>query len=230
VVRSKWKSVKSSYCPELWYYVFPDVCPASLSLSFSLDTRALVNNDRKEAQTTPDTCPICQNKLHWNQKKHSHIKWWKCAPLPATRVFTLFLMYDANWWRVFTVTPFTMRDTVDFFEQDSQETCPWIHSGKLNKNKMPSSVAQWKLLATVKNTSLHLTLSRQLTDWRKQVTTWRYLRGLLLSDRDIVCLLIQLNCNELQPSKNILMRDGWISITLYKFTKPYKTNQNKLVN
>jgi hypothetical protein len=58
--------------------------------------------------------------------------------------------------------------------------------------------------------SLHLwkrhpctsTVWRQLTVWRKQVTKWRDLRGLLYSHSDIVCLLIQSNCTELQPSIN----------------------------
>jgi hypothetical protein len=65
--------------------------------------------------------------------------------------------------------------------------------------------------------SLHLlkrhpstsTVSRQLTDWCEQVTTWRDLRGLLYSHSDIVCLLIQSNCIELQPSINILI---WVAL------------------
>jgi hypothetical protein len=67
--------------------------------------------------------------------------------------------------------------------------------------------------------SLHLrighpctsTVERQLTDWRGQVTTWRDLRGLLYSHSDIVCLLIQSNCTELQSSINILMWVAWLS-------------------
>jgi hypothetical protein len=51
---------------------------------------------------------------------------------------------------------------------------------------------------------------RQLTDWREQVTTWRDLRGLLYSHSNIVCLLIQSNCIELQPSINILIWVAWL--------------------
>jgi hypothetical protein len=66
--------------------------------------------------------------------------------------------------------------------------------------------------------SLHLwkrhpctsTVERQLTDWREQVTTWRDLRGLLYSHSDIVCLLIQSNCTDLQPSINILKWVAWL--------------------
>jgi hypothetical protein len=65
--------------------------------------------------------------------------------------------------------------------------------------------------------SLHLwkrhpctsTIERQLTDWSEQVTTWRDLRALLYSHSDIVCLLIQTNCIELQPSINILIWVTW---------------------
>jgi hypothetical protein len=49
------------------------------------------------------------------------------------------------------------------------------------------------------------TIERQLTDWREQVTTWRDLHGVLYSHSDIVYLLIQSNCIELQPSINIFM-------------------------
>jgi hypothetical protein len=66
--------------------------------------------------------------------------------------------------------------------------------------------------------SLHLwkrhtctsTVERQLTDWCEQVTTWRDLRGLLYSHRDIMCLLIQSNCIEFQLSINILIWVAWL--------------------
>jgi hypothetical protein len=65
--------------------------------------------------------------------------------------------------------------------------------------------------------SLHLwrrcpctsTIWRQLTDWCEQVT-WRDLRGFLYSHSDIVSLLIQSNCINLQPSINILIRVAWL--------------------
>jgi hypothetical protein len=66
--------------------------------------------------------------------------------------------------------------------------------------------------------SLHLwkrhpctsTVEKQLTDWREQVTTWRDLCGLFYSHSDIVCLLIQLNCTELQPWIDILIWIAWL--------------------
>jgi hypothetical protein len=66
--------------------------------------------------------------------------------------------------------------------------------------------------------SLHLwkrhsctsTVSRQLTDWRGQVTTWRDLRRLFYSESDIVCFLIQTNFIELQPTINILIWVAWL--------------------
>jgi hypothetical protein len=75
---------------------------------------------------------------------------------------------------------------------------------------MPGSVRQWTLVALVKKTSLHLTVWRQLTDWREQVTTWRDLRGLLYSHSDIVCLLIQSNCITLQTSINVWIWVAWL--------------------
>jgi hypothetical protein len=75
---------------------------------------------------------------------------------------------------------------------------------------MSGSVRQWTLVALAKKTSLHSTVWRHLTYWREQVTIWRDPRGLLYSHSDIVCLLIQSNCNELQPSINILIWAGWL--------------------
>jgi hypothetical protein len=54
------------------------------------------------------------------------------------------------------------------------------------------------------------TVDRKLTDWREQVTTRRYLRGLLYSHSDIVCLLIRSICIDLQPSINILIWVAWL--------------------
>jgi hypothetical protein len=39
------------------------------------------------------------------------------------------------------------------------------------------------------------TVWRQLTDWPEQVRTWSDLRRLLYSGSDIMCLLIEFNCN-----------------------------------
>jgi hypothetical protein len=55
-----------------------------------------------------------------------------------------------------------------------------------------------------------LTVWRQLTDRREQVTTWHNLLGLLFSHSIIVCQLIQSNCIELQPSINILIWVAWL--------------------
>jgi hypothetical protein len=60
--------------------------------------------------------------------------------------------------------------------------------------------------------SLHLwkkhtctsTAERQLPNWQNQVRTWSYLRGQLYS-QNILCLLIQSHCTELQSWINILM-------------------------
>jgi hypothetical protein len=54
------------------------------------------------------------------------------------------------------------------------------------------------------------TAERQRTDWQEQVTTWRDLCGILYRHSDIVCLLIQSNCSDLQPSINILMWGAWL--------------------
>jgi hypothetical protein len=54
------------------------------------------------------------------------------------------------------------------------------------------------------------TVERQLTDWCKQVITWRDLRGLLYSHSYIVCVLILSNSIELQPSISILAWVAWL--------------------
>jgi hypothetical protein len=76
--------------------------------------------------------------------------------------------------------------------------------------------------------SLHLwerhpctsTVERQLTDWREQVTTWRDLRGFLYNHSDIVCLLIQSNCIELQQPINILIWVAWLFNHPVLWTRP----------
>jgi hypothetical protein len=93
--------------------------------------------------------------------------------------------------------------------KENREMYPWTHSGKLSKNKVPGSVRQQTLIALVKRHPCTSTVERQMTDWREQVTTWHDLRGLLYDYRNIVCLLIQLNCTELQPSIHILIWVAW---------------------
>jgi hypothetical protein len=96
------------------------------------------------------------------------------------------------------------------FAQEIREMYPYTHSGKLSKNEMSGSVQQWTLVALIKRHRCTSTVWRQLTDWREQVTTWRDLRGLLYSHSDTVCLLIQSNYIELQPSINILIWIEWL--------------------
>jgi hypothetical protein len=65
--------------------------------------------------------------------------------------------------------------------------------------------------------SLHLwerhpctsTVERQLKDWCKLLRTWCDLHGLLYSPSNIVYLLIQLNCTEMQPWRDIFTRVMW---------------------
>jgi hypothetical protein len=74
---------------------------------------------------------------------------------------------------------------------------------------MPGSVTQWTLVVFVKRHPCTLNVWRQLTDWREQVTAWHDLHGLLYSHSNTVCLLIQSNCIELQPSTSILIWVVW---------------------
>jgi hypothetical protein len=73
------------------------------------------------------------------------------------------------------------------------------------------------------------TCERQLTDWREQVTIWRDLRGLLYSHSDIVCILIQSNCIELQPSINVLIWVAWI-YHLYLYVPKQVTSEECFLN
>jgi hypothetical protein len=98
---------------------------------------------------------LSKNKLHWNQKKKRYIKCWKCPLRSAMHAFTLFLMLDANRWRVpVSRKRFTRRDIVDLFGTGESGNVSLTHSGKLSKNEMPGSVRQWTLFALVKKTSL----------------------------------------------------------------------------
>jgi hypothetical protein len=66
--------------------------------------------------------------------------------------------------------------------------------------------------------SLHLwkrhpctsTVEKQLTDWREQVTNMTWPAWILVYSQKYVCLLIQSNCIELQPSINILIWVAWL--------------------
>jgi hypothetical protein len=78
-----------------------------------------IQDDRKVTQPIPDTCSICQkSKLHLNRKTKAqcYIKCCKCPPRSAMHAFTLFLMFDATWWRVpVSRKRFTRRDIVGLF-------------------------------------------------------------------------------------------------------------------
>jgi hypothetical protein len=88
----------------------------------------------------------------------------------------------------------------------------------ISKLILASSLIKWCQIVFHNEHTLHLwkkhpctwTVERKLTDWGEQVTTWRGLRGLLYSHSNNVCLLIQSNCIEMQPSVNILLWVAWL--------------------
>jgi hypothetical protein len=94
--------------------------------------------------------------------------------------------------------------------QENREIYPSTHSGKLVRTRCQAVFDNEHSLHLWKRHPCTSTVERQLTDWREQVTTWRDLRGLLYSHNDIVCLLIQSNCIELQPSISILIWVAWL--------------------
>jgi hypothetical protein len=139
----------------------------------------------------------------------------KFPPHSAMHTFTIYLIFNATRWRVPAVTgngsPYEILPI--YLAQENQEMYPKTHSGKLSKNKMPGSVQQWILVALVKNTSLHFDCLKT-TDglaWAGYKITHIH--------SDIVCLLIQSNCIELQRSINILIWVAWLFshsvLTLY---------------
>jgi hypothetical protein len=114
------------------------------------------------------------------------------------------------------VTEFTRWDTVDLFDTGE--------SGNVSPKLILANKVRTRCQVVFENEhSLHLwrrhpctsIVWKQLTDLREQVTTWRGLWGLLYSHSDIVCLLIQSNCIELQPSINILIWVTWLFDHLY---------------
>jgi hypothetical protein len=136
---------------------------------------------------------LAQNNLYWNYKKE-YSKCWKCPPRSARCVGSLFsscLLQPAE--------QFTRQHILSVcLAQENRKMYPHTHSGRLSKNEMPGNFRHWALVVlVVEKASLHLTVQRQQTDWREQVTTWRDLRGFLYSHKDIVCLLTQMNCIEI---------------------------------
>jgi hypothetical protein len=94
--------------------------------------------------------------------------------------------------------------------QGNQEVYPETHCGSLSKNEMPGSA--WQLSAHCSCEKGHPCTStdeRQLTDWHEQVATWCDMYGLVYSHSN-VCLLIQWNYIELQPSVNVSILVMWL--------------------
>jgi hypothetical protein len=63
---------------------------------------------------------------------------------------------------------------------------------------------------TCKKTSLHFDCWKATDGLARAGYSMTWLLELLYSHSDIVCLLIQTNCTELQPSINILIRVAWL--------------------
>jgi hypothetical protein len=166
-----------------------------------------IQNDRKVTQPIRDTFLFVKKyiTLKSENKKQCYIKCWKCPPRSAMHTFTLFLMFDATRWRRFCVTE-TVHQT---------RYCRFVWHRRIGKcipKLILASQVKTRFQVVFDNEhSLHLwkrhscisTVERHLTNWHTQVTTWRDLRGLLYNHNDIVCLLIQSNCTELQPSIHI---------------------------
>jgi hypothetical protein len=91
--------------------------------------------------------------------------------------------------------------------QENREMYPYIHSGKLYKNEIASSVRQWTLVALVKKTSLHCECWKTADGLTRAGYNMMSLLGLLYSHSDFV-FFIQSNCIELQPSIHILI---WVT-------------------
>jgi hypothetical protein len=153
---------------------------------------------------------LSKNKLHWNQKTKNiilsvgnvhhiqrcmHLLFSSCLMQPSEE----FLCHGSG-------SPDKILSVC--LAQENREMYPKTHSGMLSKNEMVGSVRQWILVALVKKTSLHFNYWKT-TDWHEQVT-WCDLRGLLCSHSDTVCLLIQSNCIELQPSVNSSVMVAWL--------------------
>jgi hypothetical protein len=140
------------------------------------------------------------------------MKCWKCPPRSAIHAFTLFLMFDATRRRVSCITETVHKTRYHRFVWHKR-------IGKYIPKLLLTSWVRTRCQVVFDNEhSLHLwkrhpctsTVWRQLTDWREEVATWRDLRGLLYSHSDILCLLTQSNCIELQPSINILIWVAWL--------------------
>jgi hypothetical protein len=125
---------------------------------------------------------FAKNKLHWNQrgKKQCYIKCRKCVPRSVSSLNT-----EGRPERFLSCTlPVSWKR---FTRRDTVDLFGTGESGNVSLNSF------W-----------------QLTDLREQIAIWRDLRRFLYSHSDIVCLLIQSNCIELQPSINILIWVAWL--------------------
>jgi hypothetical protein len=157
--------------------------------------------------------------LKSENEKQCYIKCWKCPPCSVLSLNTegqpehfLSCTLPMSW------TWFTRWDIVSLFgtgELGNVSLNPFWQS----KNEMPGSVWQWTLVALVrKKHPCTSTIERHMMDWHKQVTTWRALMGSCIVN--VVCLLIESNCIELQPSINILICVVWLfDHSVYYFHK-----------
>jgi hypothetical protein len=138
------------------------------------------------------------------------LKCWKYPSLSVMYAFTLFLVFDATRWRVsVSQKRFTRRDIVDLFGTGE--------SGNVFLNSFWQVRTRCQVVFDNEH-SLHLWKRYPCTS-----TVWKTTDGLaragcnmtwpawtLVSHSDIVCLLIQSNCIELQPSINVLIWVAWL--------------------
>jgi hypothetical protein len=95
---------------------------------------------------------------------------------------------------------------------------------------MPGSVRQWTLVALVRKTSLQFDCWKTTVGLARAGYNMTWPAWALVSHSDIVCLLIQSNCTELQLSINILIWVAWffdhpvVWRKSYKFILKYERN------
>jgi hypothetical protein len=163
---------------------------------------------------------LSKNKLHWNQKQKTMLQ-MSATFCIVTYHRTVSVLHTS----CITETVHQTRNCQFIWHRRIGKCIPKTHSGTSSKNEMPGMFNNEQSLHLWERHPCTSTVWRQLKDWHEQVTTWCDLHGLLYSHRDIVFLLIQSNCIELQPLINILIWAAWLFDHLVQHTQATVSQQ-----
>jgi hypothetical protein len=179
----------------------------------------LIRSDGQVTLPIPDTCSICQKQITLkSERKNKNLLLSVGNILRVQRcmhsLFPSYLMQPAEEIRKWPEAV-CQATNVDFFgtRESFNVFQNWFWQVKY---KMSGSVRLWKLF--VKKTSLHINCLKTTDGLARAGYNVTWPAWALVQSRRCVCLLIQSNCTELQPSRKIAI---WITWLFTRHVKRY---------